>query len=124
MKNAPNPLTEDDKRAFDGYVKVWQERLGLIDWRIERSKKSTKNMSEVVIYHPNRLANYRIGDDFGATSVTPESLEATALHEVLHVLICELVNQQAYGIDGAVLQSAEHRVVHVLEKLLMLKERV
>ena len=118
MKRPPNLLTEEQQEAFSLYLKVWQERLGLQDWRIERSKKATRNMSEVEIFHPNRLALYRIGD-FGAETISELSMESTALHEVLHVLLCELVNQAAYGIEGKALESAEHRVVHVLEKLLL-----
>jgi len=33
-----------------------------------------------------RLATYRLGD-FGAEKITPESLDKTALHELLHVFL-------------------------------------
>ena len=115
-------LTDDDKAAFDLYLIAWQERLGLQDWRIKRARKpaAKSNMAEVKIFHKNRLANVYLGASFGINAQpTPESLEATALHELLHVLLAELVNQGEYGIEGAALESAEHRVVHVLERLLL-----
>lgn len=111
-------LTPAEHDLFDAFVEKWQDRLGLKDWRIERSTKPTRYMADVTIEHSSRLAHYRLGP-FGAAPVTPESIEATALHELLHVLLAELVNQVDYGITGTVLESAEHRVVHVLEKLLM-----
>ena len=39
-----------------------------------------------------RLAVYRLGD-WGAEEITPQSLERTALHELLHILL--------HGFDGA-----------------------
>ncbi len=118
MTAAPNLLSPEQQREFDACIGLWQRRLGLIDWRIERSRKTTRNMAEVLIHHPDRLALYRVGD-FGAAAITSETIEATALHEALHVLLCELTNSADYGIEGEPLRSAEHRVINVLEKLLL-----
>lgn len=115
----PNPVSEADKDSFTVFVKSWQQRLGLNDWRIERSLRKTKNMAEVKIEHLHRLATYRIGEHFGGSPVNAKTLEATALHELLHVLLAELVNQVEYGIEGEALESAEHRVINTLEKLLL-----
>lgn len=118
MKPAPNLLTPDQHAEFDRSVVKWQGLLGLNDWRIERSKKKTRNMSEIQLFHPNRLAMYRVGD-WGATPITSATIEATALHECCHVLLGELKHSAHYGIEGEALDSAEHRIVHVLEKLLL-----
>lgn len=117
-KPAPNNLTPDQHEAFDLYVKEWQERLGLQGWRIERSRKKTKNMAEVVMDHKSRLAVYKVGD-FGATVVSPESIESTVVHELLHIVLYELINQIEIGLTDVALESAEHRVIHMLEKLLL-----
>jgi len=113
------PLTPEQVKEFDGYMAAWRERLGLHDWRIVRSRKKSKNMAEVVIHHADRLVSYKVGTDFGATPVTPLALEATALHEMLHVMLCELVNQTEYGITDQALQSAEHRVINALVNLVL-----
>jgi hypothetical protein len=118
VKRPPNPLSPEQVDAFDLYVKAWQEKLGLQDWRLERARRKSRHMAEVKIYHKARLANYMVGD-FGGAVINAESLESTALHELLHVLLAELVNQAEYGIEGEALESAEHRVIHVLEKLLL-----
>lgn len=124
MKPPANPLSDSDKEAFDLYLLAWQERLGLQDWRVNRSKRKTAskaNMAETKVYHRNRLANIFLGTDMGGAPVDAHTLESLALHELLHVFLAELVNQIEYGIEGPALDSAEHRVVHVLEKLLMTK---
>ena len=117
MKALTNLLSAEQQRSFDGFVKTWQARLGLMGWRIERSRKVTKAMSDVTMDHKSLLAVYRIGD-FGSTAITSESIEGTAIHELLHVLLFRLVNQVEIGLTDVALESEEHNVIHVLEKLL------
>lgn len=107
-------LTADDCGRFDSYMAKWQRLLNLNDWRIERSgRRSKKYMCEVNFNDDARLATYTLGVNFGAAEVTPEALEATALHEMLHVLL-----HDALKADPASLEGVEHRVINVLEKLL------
>lgn len=116
---AKNRLTAADAKAFHGYIKKWQGLLNLHDWRVERSAKTSKAMAEISMSLGDRLAVYRLGADFGdSTPVTPHSLESTACHELLHVLLHELVNAS----DDS-LESIEHRVINTLEKLLVPETR-
>lgn len=114
-KVAINPVSEADCLVFDAAVAHWQKVLNLSDWRIERSaSRAKKNMAEVVFDAPARLATYRVGLSFGADKVTHRALMETALHESLHILLHDLINA-----DPSAMESAEHRVINVLEKLLM-----
>ena len=107
-----NEVTEKDCVAFDGYMHKWQRILGLTDWRIERStRRPKKNMAEVHFTDDAMLASYRVGLSFGSAEVTPDSLERTALHETLHVLLRKFKMDQT--------DANEHEIVNVLEKLLM-----
>ncbi len=122
MKKPPrNPVTADDREAFKTYLLLWQDRLGLQGWRVHLQSKPSPagTMANVESHHKARLANVKLGTDFGGTPVTAESLEGTALHELLHVLLYELCNQVEIGLEGEALDSAEHRVIHVLERLLL-----
>lgn len=121
-KRVPNLLTPDQLQVFHAYMVKWQEILGLNDWRVEYSPRKTKNLADVAVTYDARLAAYRLGD-WGAAEITDKNIEATALHELLHVLLAEVVNQKEYALEGEVLMAAEHRVVNVLEKLLMKYER-
>lgn len=123
MKQPLSPLTQEDKDYFDERVKHWQEVLGLNDWRIQRSKrKKTKAMAEVFqrdVHH--RLATYGIGDDFGSTPVSKESLDSTALHEVAHIFLQGLIQAAIDHGQGNETLAEEHRIIHILERLLPTK---
>lgn len=115
--NLPN---EDETKLFEGYVLHWQNILNLRDWRIERENKpaSKDAMAEVGFDDCQRLAVYRLGD-FGETAITPQSLNKTALHEILHVFLRDLlvVVADPRSTDEQ-LDAAQHRVVNVLERVL------
>jgi hypothetical protein len=56
--------------------------------------------------------------DFGA-EITPESLDQTALHELLHVFLHDLMTvAQDPRSSQDQIEAQEHRVVNLLEKLL------
>lgn len=119
-KPAANPVSQADAVIFDGFVLKWQARLNLGDWRIERGRKPAKGaMATVEFDEPARLATYKLGD-FGAEAITPQSLEKTAVHELLHILLHDLITvAQDRASTPDALEAVEHRVVNVLEKLLV-----
>lgn len=119
MKPPRAPVSADDRETFRLYLMQWQERLGLTDWRfnLQTTPAPKGTMANVTNHYRARLANIQLGTDFGGTPVSPESLESTALHEALHTFLHEITHA---GIEDAeTLDSAEHRVIHVLESLLL-----
>ena len=116
MSNIPTP---EDSALFAQSVRKWQQVLNLGDWRIEKGLKPAKNaMASVEFNEAARLATYRLGD-FGAEKITPESLDQTALHELLHVFLHDLITAaQDQKSSVELLEKEEHRVVNLLEKLL------
>lgn len=117
MSNIPTP---EDARFFALCVKKWQEILNLGDWRIEKGLKPAKQaMASVEFNESARLATYRLGD-FGAEEITNESLETTALHELLHVMLHDLLAAaQDPKSSQDDIDKQEHRVINLLERLLM-----
>jgi hypothetical protein len=115
----PNIPTPEDAKLFAQSVRKWQQVLSLGDWRIEKGSKPAKAaMASVEFNTPARLATYRLGD-FGAEKITPDSLDQTALHELLHVFLHDLmtVAQDPKSSQDEV-EMQEHRVINLLEKLL------
>jgi hypothetical protein len=115
----PNIPTPKDAEIFAQSVQKWQQVLSLGDWRIERGLKPAKQaMASVEFNEGARLATYRLGD-FGAEKITPESLDQTALHELLHVLLHDLMSTaQDPKSSQDEIEAQEHRVINLLEKLL------
>jgi len=116
MQNIPSP---DDAKLFAQSVRKWQQVLSLGDWRIEKGSKPAKSAMASVEFTPAaRLAVYRLGD-FGAEKITPDSLDRTALHELLHIflydLLCVTADRQASDEDK---EMQEHRIINTLEHLL------
>lgn len=124
MRKPPaNPVTPDDAEMFSERVRHWQHVLGLHDWRIAVSPRraSRKVMAEVAKFDlEQRSASIRLGKDWSWEAVTPEMLDKTALHEVLHVFLHELIEKAKANQDEDAIGSAEHRCVNILEVLLPL----
>lgn len=124
MRKPPaNPVTPDDAEMFSERVRHWQHVLGLHDWRIAVSPRraSRKVMAEVAKFDlEQRSASIRLGKDWSGEAVTPEMLDKTALHEVLHVFLHELIEKAKANQDEDAIGSAEHRCVNILEVLLPL----
>jgi hypothetical protein len=115
----PNIPTPEQAELFAQSVKKWQQVLSLGDWRIEKGMKPAKEaMASVEFNQTARLATYRLGD-FGAEKITPESLDKTALHELLHVflhdLMCTATDPKSSDEE---IEMQEHRVINLLENLL------
>jgi len=115
----PNKPNERQAKQFDEFVRHWQQLLNLQDWRIEKGIKPARGaMASVECDSAARLAIYRLGD-FGAEAITDSSLSHTALHEVLHIFLYELIAAaQDQKATPEQLESAEHRVINVLERVL------
>jgi hypothetical protein len=115
----PNIPTQQDAELFAKSVKKWQQVLSLGDWRIEKGTKPAKQaMASVEFNESARLAVYRLGD-FGAEKITPESLDKTALHELLHIFLHDLmmVATDPKSSDEDI-EMQEHRVINLLENLI------
>lgn len=119
--NRPSP---EQVEQFDAYIRKWQRLLNLTDWRIEKLAKPARRgiMASVCYDLPARLAAYRIGD-WGGDDITDVSLEKTALHELLHVRLQDLIAaaRDPHAPEDAV-EIAEHSIINVLERLLVDKD--
>jgi hypothetical protein len=111
-------LKPEDRAKFDELIQKWRIRLNLQNWRVEKSTKPTKAMAEVNIQPEDRLASYSVGRSFGSTPVTDISLEQTAVHELLHVMLREYADAVKSGSDEFAM-AAEHSIITVLENLLV-----
>ena len=114
-----NTLSAEQALFFDECMRRWQVTLNLQDWRIERGQKPAKDaMASVEFDEPARLAVYRLGDWKGE-AITDPAIDATAVHESLHILLRDLIaTAQDPRATPEQLEAAEHRVINVLERVL------
>lgn len=123
-KPAAIALTDEHRRAFDGYVRKWQRMLNLIDWRIGVSVVPARGKVLANVGPPDlssRTATIRLGAAWDENNPpTPQELEDTACHEVLHVFLHEMIaaHQDAAASDED-RASSEHRVIQVLCNLMV-----
>lgn len=112
IKNTPNA---EQRTKFNEFLEYWQLKLGLLDWRIVLIEKpAIAAMASVSFYDEDRMAVVRLGD-FGADTIDDTTLSTTACHELLHVLLHDL----ATGNADKDSYTREHRVINVLERLLI-----
>jgi len=105
---------------------AWQRLLNLADWRIVFNPKDTKALSEVYDFSDNdKLVRYRIGSNWGMNPVDEDSLEETAIHELLHVRLRPLIRAVAdHGEDSDLVAEKEHEIIVVLSPLLQKLSKV
>lgn len=115
-----NVVTKQHADQFAAAVAFWADVLGLSDWRIVVSEQRSRRkvMAEVIGDFEQRSATIRLGKDFHYTPVTERTLSETALHECLHVFLHELIAFAQADSAQEDIDSAEHRVINVLERLL------
>lgn len=114
--------TPDDAAEFWGYLDHWQKKLGLSDWRITKSPKPAVGaLAQMEKFDwEQRMVTCRFGNNWRKTPVTPGNLEQTAVHELLHVLLYELIEAAKYGGTQAHdLGSVEHAAINRLERVLV-----
>lgn len=115
-------LTSADIVEFERQLKAWQARLNLGDWRIVLSPTRAKSaMAEMDKWDwQQRQVTCRVGEDWKATPVNHATLAQTAVHELLHVMLFELIEAAKNNqITDEQLGSIEHRVINTLERLLV-----
>jgi hypothetical protein len=114
--------TPDDAAQFWAYLDKWQAKLGLGDWRITKSPKPAVNaLAQMEKFDwEQRMVTCRFGNNWKKTPITAGNLEQTAVHELLHVLLYELIEASKYGgTQQHDLGSVEHGVINRLERVLV-----
>lgn len=117
-----NQLTPDDVAKFGELLRAWQGKLGLQDWRIVLSPlPAKKSMAEMDKWDwPQRQVTCRVGLDWKSTPVTDGTIEQTAVHELLHVLLYPLIEAARNPhTDEGELRSIEHGIINLMERLLV-----
>jgi hypothetical protein len=120
MKKKRYPISPEHIAQFKVDLAHWQTRLNLNNWRIEfKPEQFAKagDMADATYWIDDRCASVRLGK-WWSTEPTAKEISRTALHEVLHILLEELV-VAAQSKDKTMVLSAEHGIIVLLERVLI-----
>jgi hypothetical protein len=114
-----NKLTPEQVELFKQTVDQYSQLLNMRDWRVSVSDKPASKgaLADCSTSLEDRLVIIRIGSDWGPIPVTDQLIRETCVHELLHAFFTPMLTAAAARDQGA-MQSQEHSVITVLEKLL------
>jgi hypothetical protein len=111
--------TRKDEDYFEARVRHWLKVLNLGDWKVDVYRKKLEDMTAACeLWHNAHGAHIMINTEL---AYQPEKkwLDRLALHEVGHVLLCDLkrlINDRC--VTDAMAETAEHAVIRRLESAL------
>lgn len=122
-------LTKQDVRQFWKLVKEWQGILSLADWDIAQETElvcddDPATLADVASFPDYKSACLTLYQTWDETPITPKNLRGTAIHELLHVLLSELMELAgSREVTKKQLADAEHRVIRALIRAFLRGQR-
>ena len=101
-----------------GYVKDWQIKLGLSGWDLEISFNLAECIADCRVIGPPEYETGRLRFNtrkIRKEKLTDAELEAAVIHEVLHILLWEIVGEHANDEQ----ERNEERVVQRITRALL-----
>lgn len=111
--------TMKDEAYFEACVKRWLLRLSLGDWKVEVYRKKQVDMSAgCEMWHDAHGAHIQLNAEFPYQPTKPW-LNKLALHEVGHILLCDLKRLiKDRCVTDSMIDVAEHAIIRRLENAL------
>lgn len=111
--------TRQDEDYFEARVKHWLKVLSLGDWKVEVYRKLLTDMSAACeMWHDAHGAHIMLNSELAYRPLRPW-LDRLALHEVGHVLLCDLKRLiKDRVVTDNMIDTAEHAVIRRLESFL------
>ncbi len=109
----PYPVEQDPYALFEQAVFKWVDKLGLHDWYVYVTHSAETSECEAEIEYDRDTRHASITYYWNCPD--PQPIERVALHEVLHLLLGDLIPEDC-GDDVA---REEHRVIERLLHVLL-----
>ena len=125
--NNMSKTTAKDFKIYKKAIRLWIDKFGLSDWRVEvLHKKDINDSRGSVTYNSGeRCCTIFLAPTWeNDIEPTKEILECTALEEVLHVLFARLTTLAVdrYLQHENDINEEEHSVIHKIERVLLDKK--
>ena len=113
----PYKTTAKHFKLFCDTATYWLKRLGVLDYEVEYQHVALEGLGQTEYDVINRWAEMRLSADFGKTVPTDREIKATAFHEVIELMMAELIciASSRYGVSGDDIERAKHRIIRQIE---------
>lgn len=113
--------TKQDFEKFKSYCLYWQRELGLDDWHLYFFHKSIGDAYANTTCSPSgRGVSINFNTKWVDRALIDNELKECALHECLHVVTAEMMNEaKARFADEYTLEAAEHSIVTRMTNYIM-----
>ena len=108
-----DPTADPRFNTFDAFVTLWVGKLGLRDWYVYTKHSTEPSECEALIEYDRDTRHAAI--TYYSACPDPQPIERVALHEVLHLLMADVIPADCSG-DVA---REEHRMIERLLHVLL-----
>ena len=113
-----NKTSKEDFEYFKKYVKIYQKEFGLTNFKLYFNHDNKHMDAYAYIYSEveNGIATIGLTQNWDSLKITKEQLRYSAKHEILHLLLADLVQVGKYrqSVDTDFIR-AQHAVIRRLE---------
>ena len=109
---------DDMGTRLQGFVDDWQVRLGLSGWNLEVRFDLHEFFADATVIGPPEYMTGRLRFNtrkMRKEKMTPDELEATVVHEMLHVVLWEAIGEHKHDEQ----ERSEERAVQVITRALL-----
>ena len=117
---ADSKTTARDFVVFKSACEEWLDYFSLREWRVFYEHGDSDSFAWCSSDHDGRCATLGLSTNWKHVQPTAVSVRRSALHEVLHLLICDisyLVNSRVC--TDAILETAQHAIIRRLEHVIL-----
>jgi len=116
-----NKTTQKDFEYFKDRCNFWQEFFGLINWKIYLDHKKTDVLASCYTDYCGQVATLTLSTSWNMP-VTKESLNVSAIHEVLEIMLSPLMSMAKSRVwDYEDYEKEHHSIIRTLERLFTVK---
>ena len=116
-----NLTSKSDLAFFKERCLFWQKELGLINWGVVFTHEETDNRAQTGYVVSGASATINLSTDWGDDKIDQESLNRTAFHEVLHLLLAPLVCESMVFYNAKYIDGLEHAIIQTFTNLYLNK---
>lgn len=118
----PVMISKKEFKEFEYCVHYWLQRLGMTEWEVHvhHEQGASGELASVSYASEDKYATFYLAEYTEDGGRRPYTMEFLALHEVLHLLIADIVWTAARSrTDDSVIVAHEHEFINRMIRVLL-----